>query len=172
MLSKLVWLVFATEHIYRRPGALYMTRFYFLSWLGRWAKDWLPLNVYLQHFHQSDEPIPHNHPRWFLSFILAGGYVESRVRPVGAQALRDIVIHLPGSANWIPRSRYHWVEVLNKYSGAWTLCFVGPSFGRSWGFWFKGNHVDSGTYKRNVLKRRNRQWRNVKGDPTRVGGGG
>jgi len=145
--------VFATEYLVRRSGP-YMTRFYLLGWPARLlSKTGLTPNLYLQHFHQSDHKIPHNHPRWFLSLILRGGYLETvwRGRPVPGKVLVDKFVRLPWRLNRIPTTRYHYVELLNKSRGCWTLCLVGPTCGRGWGFWYGGKYVDSKTYKRRVL---------------------
>src|SRR6266481_1208468 len=107
-----------------------MTRFYFLGWPSRWlGRTGLFPNLYLQHFHQSDDFVAHNHPRWFLSLVLRGGYLET------------VQSGLPGRWNFIPVKRYHYVELLDKVRGCWTLCVVGPTWGRAWGFWHRGRHV-------------------------------
>lgn len=56
-------------------GVPYLTRCYLLG------KDWKWGNVYLHHFHSSDQGDElHSHPwSWGLSLVLAGGYVEERV---------------------------------------------------------------------------------------------
>lgn len=150
VLSVLVRWALAVEVMHRRPGQLYLTRYYLLGWVGRLFKRFLPLNLYLQHFSLSDEPTPHNHPRWFLSLILKGGYQEWRITPTTGTSFRyDVVDFAPGCVNWIPPHRYHWVDL--KKRDCWTVCVVGPSFGRRWGFWHKGKHVDAVDYKRDVL---------------------
>lgn len=67
------WLPKTTITINGKP---YLTRCYLLG------KDWTWGNIYLHHFHSSDQGDElHNHPwSWGLSFVLAGGYYEERVR--------------------------------------------------------------------------------------------
>lgn len=156
-------LVFATERFSRTTGP-YMTRFYLLGWPSRLVKNWLP-GLWLQHFHHSDDPVPHNHPKWIVSLILRGGYLETvwrRSYPCGWAActppsvLVDKFARLPWRINLIPLTRYHYVEILDKQRGCWTICLVGPTLGRSWGFWHKGRHVSSTWYKANVIARKDR----------------
>ncbi len=146
-------LLFATERM-QRKGGLYMTRFYLLGWPSRLLArtGWTP-NLYLQHFHASDDPVPHNHPRVFVSLILSGGYLETVWRKGRGKALyvfEDKFVRLPGRWNVIPVTRYHYVELLDKARGCWTLCLVGPTWGRKWGFWHRGRHVPSDVYKRRL----------------------
>ena len=53
-------------------GKPYLTRYYLLG------KDWSFFNIYLHHFHASDqEEEMHNHPwAWAFGIVLKGGYKE------------------------------------------------------------------------------------------------
>lgn len=142
MITWIVGVIFAVERMVRHSGP-YLTRYYPLGWPSRWlGHTGLFPNVYVQHFHASDDRVPHNHPRWFLSLILRGGYIEVR-RAGGAHIFR------PGQWNYIPVSRYHYVRLLKL--DCWTICLVGPTWWRKWGFWWGGHHVTSSDYKRDVL---------------------
>ncbi len=148
--------VFATERMYRTTG-LYMTRYYPLGWVSRLlGNTGLFPNLYVQHFHQSDDPVPHNHPRWFFSFILRGGYREViRKRPIeldGMSTWKLVRRRLPGGSNVIPPSRYHYIQLIDRKAGCWSVCLVGPTLGRTWGFWVNGKHVDSRTYKERLAR--------------------
>lgn len=135
-------LMFATERM-RRSNGPYMTRYYLLGWPSRMlARTGVFPNLYLQQFHQSDDPVPHNHPRWFLSLVLRGGYVE---HINGVWWWR-----YPGTVNYIPVRRYHYITLLDL-RGCWTLCLVGPTWGRKWGFCLQGKHISSSVYKAEVL---------------------
>lgn len=89
------------------------------------------LNCYLHHFIGSDQPsVLHDHPWWFLSVCLHGGYLEisrnrTRRRRAGTIALRGA-------------HHRHRIELLRDANGAerhcWTLLLTGPHL-RQWGFW-------------------------------------
>lgn len=66
------WLPKTTITINGKP---YLTRCYLLG------RDWKWGNIYLHHFHSSDQGDElHNHPwSWGLSLVLSGGYSEERI---------------------------------------------------------------------------------------------
>lgn len=121
-------------------GKPYLTRYYLLG------RDWKLGNIYIHHFHSSDQGLElHNHPwRWGFSIVLKGGYVEERAHnPIVWDATlgpflphkinvekRDIS---PGSINIIKPSDYHRVDLKDEVNGAWTLFFTGRR-AKSWGF--------------------------------------
>lgn len=140
------WLPKTTIKIDGKP---YLTRCYLLG------KDWKWGNIYLHHFHSSDQGDElHSHPwKWGLSFVLAGGYWEERSRdpmtwefdprnplkgdnpfphrafPVPIEK-RDI---RPGGLNLIKVTDFHRVDLKDEKNGAWTLFFTGPR-STEWGF--------------------------------------
>lgn len=80
-------------------------------------------NLYVHHFIRSDfDRAFHDHPWWFVTLILRGGYIEHT--PQGNFRRRA------GSILFRPARWLHWVEVGKP---AWTLLFVGPK-SREWGF--------------------------------------
>jgi hypothetical protein len=128
-------------------GIPYLTRCYLLG------KDWRWGNVYLHHFHSSDQGDElHSHPwSWGLSLVLAGGYFEERSRNPGHWSAggrhpeapdgmtmestvpiekRDIK---PGRLNLIKVTDFHRVDLKDEKRGAWTLFFTGPR-STDWGF--------------------------------------
>ena len=66
------------ESIRRHEGELYLRRLRVVScrWFG----------VYVHWFHASDDDSLHDHPWWFLTFILWGGYWEHTPGADGAPA--------------------------------------------------------------------------------------
>lgn len=81
------------------------------------------LNIYLHHFMRSDDDRAlHDHPWWFASLILTGGYREHRESGVRRRSRGSIAIRNAEAA--------HRVEL---YKPCWTLIFTGPKI-REWGF--------------------------------------
>ncbi len=132
-------------------GKPYLTRCYLFGKDRAWG------NIYLHHFHSSDQGEElHNHPwAWGLSIILAGGYVEERTTndedgawvwssdpetpfyapghtlsfaaPIEKRDVR------PGRINIISPNDFHRVDLKDEQAGAWSIFFAGPRT-KSWGF--------------------------------------
>ncbi|AEK09993.1 cysteine dioxygenase [Mycobacterium phage Rey] len=96
------------------------------------------LNVYLHQFLGSDDDRAlHDHPWWFASLILKGGYWEHRKTGWATwRAPGSFAIRRPKTAHRVE------LDVDTVYSfehdtwlekPAWTLIFTGPKI-RSWGF--------------------------------------
>ncbi len=120
-------------------GRPYLTRCYFFGKDRSWG------NVYLHHFHASDQGVElHSHPwKWGCSLVISGGYVEERARdPLtwerGQEKEHDSLSlqrhppHIwrldvgPGKINVIRSTDFHRVDLKDEVSGAWTLFFAGP----------------------------------------------
>jgi hypothetical protein len=84
----------------------------------------IPFNVFIHQFMSSDEPILHDHPWWFFTIILKGGYWEH---------LRDgsRVWRRPGSFRF-NRGTFHWIEIPES-GKTWSL-FIRGRKTREWGF--------------------------------------
>lgn len=142
---------FGREELSRKGGE-YGQRWHLLGPLWKVLSKHLGFpSIYLNHFVRADDPVPHNHPRAILSFIFSG-YVETITSWRKHLSVRRSYIRKPWTWNFIPANRYHFIAPLDKRNGAWTITLVGPTWGRRWGFWWKGKHVDSKDYKREVLK--------------------
>lgn len=75
---------------------------------------------------------PHDHPSWFITVVLRGGYTDVDCNGPGAR----ILDHLKrGSVR--RRSAEHRHSVRVDPGGATTLCLFGPET-RQWGFWVDG----------------------------------
>lgn len=130
-------------------GKPYLTRYYLFFKDRSWG------NVYIHHFHSSDQGDElHNHPwAWGLSLIIAGGYVEERasnpftweMKPVEGDGLikaigsfpfpaqiekRDVG---PFSLNFITTRDFHRVDLKDEKKGAWSIFIAGPRT-KQWGF--------------------------------------
>jgi len=133
-------------------GKPYLTRCYLFGKDRAWG------NIYLHHFHSSDQGDElHNHPwAWGLSFVLAGGYVEERASdpvtwemqpyksPFGDSYIKEIgmpgsPVYIekrdirPGSFNLITPKIFHRVDLRDEEAGAWSIFFTGGRT-KSWGF--------------------------------------
>ena len=115
------------------PLSPYMLRWWILprnNWFG----------VYLHKFlHDDDDRALHDHPWWFISIMLKGGYeeyiqgkkLEVRRRSVPSIAFRRgchkhrVVLHRDSEGRSIP---------------CWTLVITGPRT-RIWGFWCPNGFV-------------------------------
>ena len=114
----------------RHSGADYLHRYYlFLK-----DRSWFPFNVTLHKIVRSDDPIFHDHPWGFCTFILAGGYYEHVAQVDGTGKMTSSARHWrgPGSVIWHRSTDMHWLE-LDKEKPATTLFFMGPQ-SRTWGF--------------------------------------
>lgn len=110
-------------------GKPYLTRCYIFGKDRAWG------NVYLHHFHSSDQGDElHNHPwKWGVSLIMAGGYSEEYC----SQTIPGLVMRREkgfGKLNFIKADDFHRVDLHDETKGAWTLFFAGPRTGE-WGFW-------------------------------------
>lgn len=74
-----------------------------------------------------DGRAPHDHPWWFLTLVVRGGYTD--VSPSGDEHLRA------GSIRF--RRALHQHTVVPDPGGAWTILVTGRKR-RAWGFWFGG----------------------------------
>lgn len=121
-------------------GKPYLTRYYLLLKDRSWG------NVYIHHFHSSDQGLElHNHPwRWGLSLVLRGGYSEERAHgpviwdaAVGPPVIQKVTIERrdikPGSVNFIRSTDFHRVDLNDESRGAWSL-FVAGKRTKDWGF--------------------------------------
>jgi hypothetical protein len=91
----------------------------------RWVLDFGAFALRVHRWEASDDTRAfHDHPWWFLTFVLRGSYVDVSAR--GRDLLRA------GSVRFRPAAHKHTVEVLRP--GTWTFLVTGPAV-RRWGFW-------------------------------------
>lgn len=115
--------------IYDRSGKdPYMHRYYliFKDKLQEFDKSrGLPFNAFLHHIVQSDEDDLHDHPWWYFTLILSGGYWEETPEGVFWRG--------PGHMRVSSPTSLHKLRLGDKDVGAWTLFVRGPKI-RDWGF--------------------------------------
>ena len=102
------------------------------------------MNVYLHKFLRSDDDRAlHDHPWWFVSLILRGGYWEHRAgKPITTRSHRTAGSLVIRPANTVHRVELECVGKCKKCVPqcdpgveipAWTLVITGPKI-RDWGF--------------------------------------
>lgn len=108
-------------------------------------KDWIPKrwrealagvpSVFIHEFKRGDSDREyHNHPwHWSFSIILAGGYVEERLKLVEGEYRVVEKTFRPGMLNIIRNDDFHRVALLDGKT-TWTLFVAGRRTGESWGF--------------------------------------
>jgi hypothetical protein len=112
----------------------YLLRWYLIP-RNRW------LNLYLHKFMRDDDDRAlHDHPWWFVSVMLWGGYVETRpARPSEPGA------YYKRREGWFCDCPRGWLSVVFRRATdrhrvsldrghCWTLVLTGPKV-REWGFW-------------------------------------
>ena len=103
--------------------------------------------VYLHRIHQGDaDRDPHDHPWWFVSLVLSGGYVEDIYEDP-----RYVVVPSRDrrrgrwSVGFMRRGHAH--QITKVWGVLWTLVLVGPR-GRSWRpYWTPNGPVDWRNYR-------------------------
>lgn len=94
----------------------------------RWRLETTLGSVRVHHWLAPDDPRAfHDHPWWFITVIIKGGYADHT--PTGVEHLRA------GSIRY--RSALHQHTVVPDVTGAWTVLIIGAPR-RAWGFWFNG----------------------------------
>lgn len=97
-------------------------------YIERWVLDFGVFSLRLHHWLSSDDQRHfHDHPWWFFTIILAGGYTD--ISP----SVREKMI--PGRFKL--RSAFHQHTVKVDRGGCWSFLVTGPE-NRVWGFWVDG----------------------------------
>ena len=105
-------------------------------YLRRWTLEFWWFSIRLHHWmHSDDSRAFHDHPWWFVTFVLKGGYTD--VSPKGEERI------IAPTICYRPAEHAHTVKVFP--GGCWTLVVTGPKV-RRWGFWVKNKFVKSYKY--------------------------
>ena len=135
MLSLIKWIAkWLPSFTIAKDGVKYLTRYYVF------LKDRVFGNIFIHHFHRSDMDMGtnglgllHCHPWSGLSFVIFGGYKEERREADGSISIRIIK---PFTFNYLSKSTFHRVDLLNEKDGAWSIFFTGSRTKNSdWYFW-------------------------------------
>lgn len=107
------------------------------TYLVRWVADFWFFSIRIHHWLSSDDQrYMHDHPWFFVTLIISGGYTEWTPTPIDEVAAMG-----PRVGKWYGRwsllkraaSWKHTVET----KGAWTILLTGRNK-RRWGFWVNG----------------------------------
>lgn len=97
-------------------------------YLTRWGIETRFGSIRVHSWHGSDDDRAfHDHPWWFLTFVIRGGYTD--VNPDGRDVVRAPAIRF--------RRALHRHTVVPDPGGALTVLITGPKM-RAWGFWHDG----------------------------------
>jgi hypothetical protein len=152
-----------TKEVEDGRQSVYLRRFYLVK--SRW------FNIFVHHIMRSDDdPDPHDHPWWFFTLVLRGGYYDEQWRwePTYMVPIVDTFAETPDAAkriirsDWSPdwygsrtfrryalvragsvrfRSAHHVHRViLRQNMPSWSLVVAGPTR-REWGFVRAGKWV-------------------------------
>lgn len=101
---------------------------YLLRWYVVPRNPWL--NVYLHQFlHDDEDRALHDHPWWFISLMLKGGYFEVTQTGFKGRGFPSIVYRKPEYAHRVVLPR----KPNNEPQPCWTLVITGRVV-RDWGF--------------------------------------
>jgi hypothetical protein len=89
-----------------------------------------------------DHRHPHNHPYWFVTFVLRGGYDDVSYDPINGSVLDVDKVR---AFSWRYRPAHHMHQVLNVLPNTWTFLITGPAVTR-WGFLVGGKIIKRDKY--------------------------
>lgn len=136
MLMRLIRWLLLTKEIVSKTGELHFRR---------WRLLQTPLfGLYVHNILKSDEDKdPHDHPWWFVTLVLAGGYFEDRVSIYGDAKSHHV--HDRWSVASCRTTEFHKIRLMGP---TWTLVLTGPRIHDLWGYLTPLGWVDHKTYRR------------------------
>lgn len=97
-------------------------------------------SIYFHQIHTADvDKFPHDHPWWFASLVLSGGYVERVYSDASNLNSFQTRTRLRGSLRNLPRNKAHQITEITGV--LWTVVLTGPHHG-SWRFWTSEGPID------------------------------
>jgi hypothetical protein len=108
--------------------------------MHRWRLIQTPLfGIYVHQIYREDlDPVPHDHPWQFWSFVLRGGYQEELHERPG-DGVGRMVVRWPRRLHRFPLHHAHRIVAVAPHTV--TLVLVGRKR-RTWGFYDGGQFVD------------------------------
>jgi hypothetical protein len=143
-------------------------------YLDRWGVGHDRIGRVLVHRMQAPDPgiDLHDHPWWFASVVLWGGYTEQRAltrdaakfaseaERSGLDGLRGVTVARPvGSVRTMRLDECHTITTLHRRT-CWTLVIGGPRR-RRWGFYLSDGYMDERTYDEVVRAERRDMWNDI-----------
>lgn len=126
-------------------GLLYMERYWLFNPYqpeSSGAKNWFPISIRLHHIRLPDQDRHlHDHPWNARTFILRGGYRETRPAMYGPMGI--LYDREPGDTCKLRYGEYH--RIVSVKPDTWTLFITGRYQG-TWGFLVNGVKVQWRTY--------------------------
>lgn len=168
----------ARMRLRRADGAVYLDRWGF-EWPAKseepYRRPWFGVFV-----HRMDAADPgqdlHDHPWWFGSLILSGGYTEQRENtrhaPTVAQWAEAGQMHLDRRGDIVHRGWLSWrtmrLDECHRITDldrphVWTLVIHGP-WRRGWGFYLPSGFMDWRQYDATVRAERRDMWAEISND--------
>ncbi|GFE71299.1 hypothetical protein [Chroococcus sp. FPU101] len=141
MLLKILEKLGRKRIIYDRDGSKpYMERYYLLfkdKLAESESAKALPFNLMLHKICLSDPDDLHDHPWWYATFILKGGYWE--ITPKGK--------YWRGAGHFRirPPHSLHRLEIPEDSQGSWSIFLRGPKQ-KNWGFVKHGTWIEHRNY--------------------------
>ncbi len=97
-------------------------------YIRRWVLDFYLFSIRLHHWLSSDDQRNfHDHPWWYITIILWGGYTDRSPQGEDKMGVGSIRFR---------RAKHQHTVLVNK-GGCWSLLITGREK-RIWGFWVKG----------------------------------
>lgn len=139
-------------------------------YLDRWAIGHDRIGGIMLHRMTAPDPGVdlHDHPWWFLSVVLWGGYTEERAETRQAPELAMLAEAMPtvsrgvptrrpwGSARTMRMDECHRIVALDRRT-CWTLVVKGPRR-RRWGFYLPTGYMPEPQYDAEVRSQRRDLW--------------
>lgn len=110
----------------------------------RWRIVETPLfNLYIHQILRNDKTPPHNHPWWFLSFVLWGGYREYLETHRNGNSSYWYKDRRWLSLHYMAKTTYHKFKL---FQPTWTIVLTGSRHSDEWGVWDGERHIHQRDY--------------------------
>ncbi len=110
-------------------STIYMRRYFLLK------KKWLPFGIYIHEFFRSDNDTYHDHPWWFISYLVDGVYFEHRYFPSSGR--ENGKVRYPGSFIFRQSTHAHRISLFNNDPIKPLSLVVKGRKKRKWGYYVK-----------------------------------
>lgn len=102
------------------------------SYLRRWSFGHRKIGSVRLHqwLGPDDDRAPHDHPWWFITFVIKGSYLDYTPSPDPSQVMTGELVPR-WAVRYRPARHRHTVD---PFKSTWTLVVTGPVV-RKWGFW-------------------------------------